>query len=468
MRIEKDAQAKRLLRILDVLIDALLYALTVNLFLHLGEVSGAAAKVHMLFLPFAFIFGLMASAIGGASFLGAHFSAVIGLALRHTLFVVTPIYLYALISGFELSTELLAWFSVILFTGHTALRSFLRYWYSRGRREDPNNYKQVLVIGTGPRAERLIDNYKRDSEFGVRIVGMLDPQKVSGVNRISGVPVLGSNDQIVEELNARVIDEVVICVPRTMLDEVHEIVDACMEQAVTVRFLADLYDFDFEVMSLDRIGNQPVLSFEPHARNRSQLLVKRMVDLILVIPVIVGSLPLFAVIALLIKMDSKGPVFFAQSRYGMNKRIFPMFKFRSMVEDAEALLKDIEHLNEAQGPAFKIEDDPRVTRVGRVLRRWSLDELPQFYNVLLGHMSLVGPRPMSMRDVDQFDKSIQRRRFSVRPGLACLREVSGRSRLSFDRWLELDLKYIREWSVWMDLKILGKLVVVVLSRDGAM
>jgi lipopolysaccharide/colanic/teichoic acid biosynthesis glycosyltransferase len=144
-----------------------------------------------------------------------------------------------------------------------------------------------------------------------------------------------------------------------------------------------------------------------------------------------------------------------------------MLKFRSMVVDAEAKLKEIEHLNEAEGPNFKITHDPRITRVGRFIRKASLDELPQLLNVIRGHMSLVGPRPMSQRDVELFDKGIQRKRFSVKPGLTCIWQISGRSNLSFERWLELDLKYIDEWNLWMDLKILFKTFPVVLKGSGA-
>ncbi|MGA1677001.1 MAG: sugar transferase, partial [Pseudomonadales bacterium] len=158
---------------------------------------------------------------------------------------------------------------------------------------------------------------------------------------------------------------------------------------------------------------------------------------------------------------------FIQKRVGLNKRTFGLVKFRSMVEDAERRINDIEHLNEAAGPIFKITNDPRITRVGKFIRKTSIDELPQLINVLRGHMSLIGPRPMSIRDVNQFSLGIQRRRFSVRPGLACLREGSGRSRLSFERWLELDLEYIDRWSLWLDLKILARLVPAVIKGDGA-
>jgi lipopolysaccharide/colanic/teichoic acid biosynthesis glycosyltransferase len=178
-------------------------------------------------------------------------------------------------------------------------------------------------------------------------------------------------------------------------------------------------------------------------------------------------LPLFLVVGIAIKIDSPGPVFFVQQRVGLRKHLFPMYKFRSMHVDAEARLAEIEHLNEAEGPIFKMANDPRVTRVGRFIRKTSIDELPQLFNVLRGEMSLVGPRPMSIRDVDLFDRGIQRRRFSVQPGLTGLWQVSGRSNLPFERWLELDLEYIDNWSFGLDLKILLKTIPVVLKHEGA-
>jgi exopolysaccharide biosynthesis polyprenyl glycosylphosphotransferase len=211
----------------------------------------------------------------------------------------------------------------------------------------------------------------------------------------------------------------------------------------------------------------PLLTFDPVAQNEKKLLIKRLMDLILVLGTMPLILPVMALIALAIKLDDGGPIFFVQERVGLRKRLFPMLKFRSMVVDAEAKLKEIEHLNEAEGPNFKITHDPRITRVGRFIRKASLDELPQLLNVIRGHMSLVGPRPMSQRDVELFDKGIQRKRFSVKPGLTCIWQISGRSNLSFERWLELDLKYIDEWNLWMDLKILFKTFPVVLKGSGA-
>jgi lipopolysaccharide/colanic/teichoic acid biosynthesis glycosyltransferase len=174
-----------------------------------------------------------------------------------------------------------------------------------------------------------------------------------------------------------------------------------------------------------------------------------------------------AVIAVAIRLDSPGPIFFRQERVGLGKRRFRMLKFRTMVEGSDQLQAQLEHLNEAQGPVFKIANDPRITRVGRILRRTSLDEIPQLLQVIRGDMSLVGPRPLPLRDVNLFDQSIQRRRFSVRPGLTCLWQISGRSNLDFSKWLELDLLYIENWSLFFDLKILLRTIPAVFRRTGA-
>jgi exopolysaccharide biosynthesis polyprenyl glycosylphosphotransferase len=282
------------------------------------------------------------------------------------------------------------------------------------------------------------------------------------------VPVLGTVGRIRDILATQVVDEVVICLPRSLINNVEEVIDACGEQGVSIKFLADVYDIPpGGEITLELIGSWPVLNLDPVPHDEGKLIAKRVFDLILTVPMLLLLMPLFALVALAIKFDSPGPVFFSQPRVGLNKRNFRMIKFRSMYQDAEQRLAEIEHLNEAQGPIFKMANDPRVTRVGRFLRKTSIDELPQLFNVLLGHMSLIGPRPMSLRDVSRFSEGVQRRRFSVRPGLACLREVSGRSRLSFDQWLQLDLKYIDEWTLWLDIKILFKLIPAVIKGDGA-
>ncbi len=191
-----------------------------------------------------------------------------------------------------------------------------------------------------------------------------------------------------------------------------------------------------------------------------------MLDLLIAGTALVALFPLLILVAIVIKLDSKGPVFFIQKRVGYNRRLFSLIKFRTMVVNAEARLKEIEHLNEKQGPIFKIRNDPRLTRVGRWLRKTSVDEFPQFINVVLGDMSLVGPRPLSLRDAVGLEEAWQKRRFSVKPGITGLWQVSGRSNLSFEQWMRLDVEYIDQWSLTLDCQILIRTVPAVITGNG--
>jgi exopolysaccharide biosynthesis polyprenyl glycosylphosphotransferase len=199
-------------------------------------------------------------------------------------------------------------------------------------------------------------------------------------------------------------------------------------------------------------------------------MIKRALDLTLSMLLLIAVSPALLLTAILVKLTSPGPVFFVQKRIGLNKRIFNIYKFRTMVADAEQKLQEIEHLNEVSGPVFKIKNDPRMTPIGRFLRKTSFDELPQLFNVLAGDMSLVGPRPLQLRDYElltETGEDWQRCRFSVRPGITCLWQVNGRSSLPFHRWMELDLQYVRNWSLWLDLQILARTVPAVLRGSGA-
>jgi exopolysaccharide biosynthesis polyprenyl glycosylphosphotransferase len=197
------------------------------------------------------------------------------------------------------------------------------------------------------------------------------------------------------------------------------------------------------------------------------LAVKRILDIAFSLILLILLAPVFVVVAVLIQLYSPGPVFFRQVRMGLNKRRFLIFKFRTMVPNAEKMMAQLEAHNEASGPVFKIKEDPRITPIGKVLRRTSIDELPQLINVLKGDMSLVGPRPLPVRDYEGFSEDWHRRRFSVRPGITCLWQVSGRSSLPFEQWMKLDLQYMDEWSLWLDMKILAQTVSAVLKGSGA-
>ncbi len=326
---------------------------------------------------------------------------------------------------------------------------------------------RVLIVGSRKRAIQLVDVLKQQVSLGVEIVGFIDPDPALVGTEIHGIPVIGTVEDTPECLKNNVIDEVIVAISRSLLTDAEPIVMACEEEAIRLRFMADVFNVNVARMSLTEIKGIPLLTMETVAQDSGQLLAKRLFDVSLTLLALPLLVPLFIIVAVLIKLESKGPVFFVQQRVGLRKHLFPMIKFRSMYEDAEERIKDIEHLNEADGPIFKIANDPRVTKVGRFIRKTSIDELPQLINVLRGEMSLVGPRPMSQRDVELFDRGVQRKRFSVQPGITCIWQISGRSNLTFDQWLEMDLEYIDTWSFGLDVKLLIKTVPAVLFSRGA-
>ena len=326
---------------------------------------------------------------------------------------------------------------------------------------------RVLIIGSGQRAERLCRTLRLNSEWGIDIIGHLDPDASRVNSPVLDSKVIGTLDDVSTVLKGNVVDEVILAIPRRMIDGVDRIAHACEEEGIRLRMMADVFDLDIARMSLAKLGKIPLLSLEPVAQDEGLLILKRIIDLALTIPATLCLLPFMAIIAIAIKLDSKGPVFFIQERVGHKKRTFPLIKFRTMTDGADKKMDEIEHLNEAEGPIFKIANDPRITKLGKLLRKTSMDELPQLFNIIRGEMSLVGPRPMSIRDVDLFDQGIQRKRFSVKSGLTGLWQISGRSNLPFSKWIELDLQYIENWTLSLDLKILFKTVPVVLRGTGA-
>jgi exopolysaccharide biosynthesis polyprenyl glycosylphosphotransferase len=351
---------------------------------------------------------------------------------------------------------------VVLFFGRFISAMQLRRAFKK-----KENFLKVLIIGTGQRAQIICRKLMDNSEWGVDIIGHLDPDPERVGLSVYNNPVIGTVKHISKILKENVVDEVIVAITRNMMSDAEDIALACEEEGIKLRMMADVFDLQVARWSLVEVGEIPLLTLEPVALDEDKLFIKRVLDLTLTLLCMPILLPVMALIALGIKFDSKGPVFFIQERVGLKKRLFPLLKFRSMVVGSEEMLSEIEHLNEAEGPIFKIKDDPRVTKFGRFIRKTSLDELPQLFNVIKGDMSLVGPRPMSIRDVDLFDKGIQRKRFSVKPGITCLWQISGRSNLPFSKWLELDLKYIETWSLYLDFKILLKTIPVVFKGSGA-
>ncbi len=267
-------------------------------------------------------------------------------------------------------------------------------------------------------------------------------------------------------LRESAIDEVVIACPRSLLASIAPVVACCSAAGIPVTMPTDVFGDYFPLPRVSRLGSTAALRFAPVHHSRSMLLVKRGIDIVGAAIGLIVAAPVLAVAAVAIKLSSPGPVLFRQSRSGLHGRRFEMLKLRTMYRDAEERRQELLHLNEMDGPVFKIRGDPRITPVSRFLRRYSVDEIPQLWNVLTGDMSLVGPRPPIPAEVALYETS-ERRRLSMRPGLTCLWQISGRNSLSFAEWVKLDLEYIDGWSLVGDLKILAKTVPAVLSGTGA-
>lgn len=338
---------------------------------------------------------------------------------------------------------------------HIIIRLMLQVWRSIGR-----NTRYVLILGSGQAARSYLDKIKENPQLGYKVIGYLAPQR-NGLE----LPYLGDYSDLQTVLGRKIVDVTVITAPLSDkgVRDCAELLDV-MGKTVTI-----LLDDSIAKVARSRPINfdgLPMVAYDGCPRLPGQELVKRAMDVILSVLDLIAVSPILLLIAIAIKFSSEGPVFFGQERVGLNGRIFRMYKFRSMVVNAEELKSNLVCLNEMSGPVFKISNDPRVTPVGRFLRKTSLDELPQLWNVFLGSMSLVGPRPPLPSEVNMYDPK-HRKRLAVKPGITCIWQISGRNEVDFEEWMEMDAKYVERWSLWMDLEILAKTVPVVLGRKGA-
>lgn len=313
----------------------------------------------------------------------------------------------------------------------------------------PLDIRHIAVIGSGASAREFARTIENHGFWGLKLIGVFSKDDVRGLLRDGGV------------------DELILVVDRENLNEFTETFLLCEELGVTARVVLNFFPHSIARMELHEFDGFPLLSFSTTPTNEMLMFVRRIIDLGLatVILLIAGPLVMLPT-AILIRLTSPGPVLFRQKRCGLNGRQFVMYKFRSMVNNAEQLRVEVEGLNEMDGPVFKSSRDPRITTVGKIIRRFSFDELPQVFNVLRGDMSLVGPRPPLPAEVARY-QPWQRRRLSMKPGMTCLWQISGRNEVSFDDWMKLDLTYIDNWSLLLDLKILLKTVPVVLLGRGA-
>jgi exopolysaccharide biosynthesis polyprenyl glycosylphosphotransferase len=346
------------------------------------------------------------------------------------------------------------WFGFISFGVLFAKEEVLR-WSRRSGMGREQNRRRVILVGTSEETRRMEAELKAKSPGEVEVLARLD---------LAEAPV----GDLVELLHEHSVNGVILSAKHTYLEQVEAAIRACELEGVEAWLVADFFKTQISRTSFDDFYGWPVLVFRSVPEASWQVVGKQMLDFFgALLLLLVTALPL-GVVALLIKLTSPGPIFFRQQRSGLNGRPFTIYKFRTMVTNAEQLKHELAAMNEMSGPVFKVSNDPRVTPLGRLLRKFSLDEFPQLYNVLRGEMSLVGPRPLPVDEVKRFNDLAHRRRLSMKPGLTCLWQVGGRSELrDFKEWVRLDLEYIDNWSLWLDLKILWRTVPVVLTGLGA-
>ncbi|MBZ5608033.1 MAG: sugar transferase [Acidobacteriia bacterium] len=321
----------------------------------------------------------------------------------------------------------------------------------------------VMVVGSGENARHLGEALERSSDYGIRLMGFLDDEP--GQITLAETYPRHALSELPELLRRHVIDEIIFAVDSRRLSEMEEVFLLCDEVGVRTRVVVDFFPHVNSQVYLDRLGVTPLLTFSAAPHDEIRLLAKRISDFVLAAAALILLLPFMLLIALAIRLTSPGPAIFRQVRCGLNGRRFVFYKFRSMCNNAEELKASLMHLS-AKSTAFKIPNDPRQTVVGRFLRKFSIDEWPQLWNVLKGDMSLVGPRPAVPEEVELY-KTWQRRRLRMRPGLTCLWAVSGRDALDFDTWMKMDMQYIDTWSLALDWKIILRTIPRVLTGRGA-
>lgn len=336
------------------------------------------------------------------------------------------------------------------------------------RRRDYNS-RNLLIVGTKEKAHSFHDLLELHDDWGLNVIGFLQALEDEPLmDMVYGHKVLGYVSDLLRVCKQYPIDEVVFCLPKDLIVDAEQYLQNLEELGITVRMVLDYYDLKYTKKKLDLFhGNLPILTFYSKNLNSQQLLLKRILDLLGALGGLFILLVLFPFIAIMIKRDSPGPLFFGQERVGESGRRFKCWKFRSMHIDAEERKQELLDKNEMNGAIFKIKNDPRVTHFGSFLRKASLDELPQFWNVLRGEMSLVGTRPPTPEEVEEY-ANWHRRRISIKPGITGIWQVSGRNNINdFDAIVRLDIAYIDSWSIWLDIKILLQTIKVVFSRKGS-
>ncbi len=324
--------------------------------------------------------------------------------------------------------------------------------------------KNILIIAdenSGAFIEKLINS----KQWGYKVFAIATNSKKIIEKFSNEYKIINEGEHIHKLIEEKSIDEIIYCKDNFDKTELKNIIYSCSEVGVNVQIQSDFFSLIASKSHLNYFGEEPVLSISSTSTDYFALTVKKMIDIIFSFLFIIIFFPFLLIIAILIKIDSKGPVFYKSKRVGLRGRIFTMYKFRTMRSDAEKLKKELENLNEVDGPVFKIKNDPRVTKIGKFLRKTSIDEFPQFFNVIKGDMSIVGPRPPIKEEVEQYERW-QLRRLSMKPGITCIWQVSGRNDISFEEWMRMDLQYIDNWSLRLDLMLIIRTINVIFKRTG--
>ena len=325
----------------------------------------------------------------------------------------------------------------------------------------------ILFVGAPKEFKETLSRFNRLAGSGADLIGYLRPKHGEHTSKEEActLPCLGTSEDLLSVLHEHSVDYVVVSPGQQKFSEVQSVISQCETEGVELWLLADLFQTAIARPAVDEFQGLPMVTFTTTPSLSWALVAKRVIDLVGASALAVLTAPLMALIALWVRLDSPGPVFFVQQRCTRRGRLFSMIKFRTMVFDAEVQREQLSKQNEMSGPVFKINSDPRITKSGRWLRKYSLDELPQLWNVLCGHMSLVGPRPPIPEEVVKYE-NWQRRRLSMPAGITGLWQVSGRNQTGFDEWMRMDLEYIDTWSLWLDIKILLKTIGAVLKGTG--
>ena len=351
--------------------------------------------------------------------------------------------------------------SLFLMLERISVFSIMRYARKRGY-----NHRRLLIVGTGRRAAGIIDKINGHPEWGFKIFGAVNDEPSRKVEMVSKTKVVGNIDDFKETLQRDAIDQVIFVVPRSRLSFIEDAVNTCEILGTKATIAVDLFDLKIARSNPTELDGIPLITFETTVAKEWQLLVKRSVDVIVSGLSLLIFAPLLFLVSILIKITSPGPILYKQRRLGLSGREFELYKFRTMYQGAQEVLSKVKDVREMDKPDFFKKKIQWITPVGRFLRKFSLDELPQLFNVFIGQMSLIGPRPTVPDEVSLYE-SWQRRRFSMKPGITCLWQVKGRNNIGFEEWMKMDLEYLDNWSLWLDFKILMKTIPVVLFGTGA-